>query len=118
MNAWLVSSSLGSEDSCYAKVELGLCSQACECPPAPLDNRSGVHWTCAWRNNGMALTLNQMIQTVQQEIDVLDSELIIVENIPATVLQRCRDEGTRPPFLLRQSDLQSVSRKTSTNAAR
>eukprot|EP00971_Amphidinium_carterae_P348760 6490662-Amphidinium_carterae.3 len=40
--------------------------------------------------------------------DVLDSELIIIENIPETPLQRCREEETRPPFLLRQSDLQSV----------
>eukprot|EP00971_Amphidinium_carterae_P073236 1448062-Amphidinium_carterae.2 len=43
------------------------------------------------------------LTSVPQEIDVLDSELIIVKNIPETVLQRCREEGTRPPFLLRQS---------------
>eukprot|EP00971_Amphidinium_carterae_P195163 3872893-Amphidinium_carterae.1 len=55
----------------------------------------------------MALTLNQMIQAMQQEIDVLDSELTIIESIPETVPQRCRDEGTRP-FLLRQSDLQTM----------
>eukprot|EP00971_Amphidinium_carterae_P246769 4901066-Amphidinium_carterae.2 len=68
---------------------------ASHCPQRLRDSQLCLNMSHAGTNVAnccMALTLIQMILALQQKIDVLDSELIIVENIPETVLQCCREE--------------------------
>eukprot|EP00971_Amphidinium_carterae_P192408 3817929-Amphidinium_carterae.3 len=53
LRVWDQKTHVGSKQADpYAKVELGLCSQTCQCTSATLNSGSGIHWSCVWRNSG------------------------------------------------------------------